>query len=138
MGLFNTADAFRLSAEALEAKKVDSGHAVKPILLCYFHALELFLKALLRQKHSVETLSSKKFGHNIERLVKEAETLGLAIPEEDREVFAKVDTKAMLEARYIETGAKNWPKLEELRHTCKRVRDGVGDLLIKEGLPVRL
>jgi HEPN domain-containing protein len=138
MGLFNTAEAFRLSAIALEAAKVDIGHAIKPILFCYYHALELFLKALLRQKHSVETISSKKFGHNIERLVKEAEMLGLVIVDEDRDVFSAVDTEAMLEARYIRTGSKNLPQLEDLRRSCKRVRDDVGRLLSKAGVPVRL
>ena len=102
LGLFNTADAFELSAIALEDVKVDAGHAASPILVCYYHALELYLKALLRQKHNVETIT--KFGHNIERLVKEAEALGLVIADEDREVFFKADTKAILEARYIRTG----------------------------------
>jgi HEPN domain-containing protein len=136
LGLFNTADAFELSAIALEDVKVDAGHAASPILLCYYHALELYLKALLRQKHNVETIT--KFGHNIERLVKEAEALGLVIADENREVFFKADTKAILEARYIRTGPKRWPQLAELRRACKRVRDGVGDLLREAGVPVRL
>ena len=138
LGLFNTADAFELSAIALQDEKVDSRHAAKPILVCYYHALELYLKALLRQTHSVETLSSKKYGHNLERLLKAAEALGLVVADEDREVFSKADTNAILEARYIRTGAKNWPQLEELRRACKHVRDGVGDLLFKAGVPVRL
>ncbi len=122
---------------ALEDEKVEIGHAASPIRFCYYHALELYFKALLRQKHNTKKIR-EKFGHNIERLVKEAEALGLVVTDEDREVFSKADTKAMLEARYIKTGPKNWPKLEELRHTCKRVRDGVGDLLFKAGVPVRL
>jgi HEPN domain-containing protein len=138
LGLFNTAEAFRLSAMAMKVAKVDSGHAVKPILFCYYHALELYLKALLRQKHGVEELSSNKFGHNIKRLVKKAQALGLVVTDEDREVFAKIDKKAVLEARYIRTGPKNWPQPEELRDTSKRVRDRVGDLLRKAGVLVRL
>ena len=55
------------------------------------------LTVTLRQKHNVETIT--KFGHNIERLVKVAEALGLVIADEDREVFFKADTKAILEAR---------------------------------------
>ena len=137
MGLFNTAEAFWLSAMALDDNKVKIGHAASPIRVCYYHALELYLKALLRQKHSVEAIR-KKFGHNIGRLVNEAEALGLVVTDEDREVFSKADTEALLEARYIKTGAKNWPKLDELRHTCKRVRDGVGGLLLKAGVPVWL
>ena len=137
MGLFNTAEAFRLSAMALEDEKVKIGHAASPIRICYYHALELYLKALLRQKHSVKKIQ-EKFGHNTKRLVEEAEALGLVVTDEDREVFSKADTDAIIEARYIRTGAKNWPELEELRHTCERVRDGVGDLLFKAGVPVWL
>jgi hypothetical protein len=97
----------------------------------------LAFEAPLRQKHNVvETIT--KFGHNIERLVKEAEALGLVIADEDREVFFKAHTKAILEARYIRTGRKRWPQLAELRRACKRVRDGVGDLLRQAGVPVRL
>jgi hypothetical protein len=63
MGLFNTAEAFRLSAMALEDEKVKIGHTASPIRICYYHALELYLKALLRQKHSVKKIK-EKFGHN--------------------------------------------------------------------------
>jgi HEPN domain-containing protein len=109
MGLFNTAEAFRLSAMALEDEKVKIGHAASPIRICYYHALELYLKALLRQKHSVKKIKGN-FGHNTKRLVEEAEALGLVVTDEDREVFSKADTDAIIEARYIRTGAKNWPE----------------------------
>jgi hypothetical protein len=56
MGLFNTAEAWRLSAIALQSAKVDSGFAEHPLRYLHFFALELYLKALLRQKHSVATL----------------------------------------------------------------------------------
>jgi len=92
---------------------------------------------LLRQKHSVKKIK-ENFGHNTKRLVEEAEALEFVVPDKDRGVFSKADTDAIIEARYIRTGAKNWPELEELRHTCKRVRDGVGDLLFKAGVPVWL
>ena len=140
MGLFNIAEAFRLSAMALEDAKVDIGHAASPIRFCYYHALELFLKALLRLKHNVATLSSREFGHNIERLVREAEALGLVVADEDRDyVFAVMaETEAVIEARYIRTGAKAWPQLEELRRACNRVRDDVGGLLVRADVPVRL
>ena len=138
LGLFHTAEAFWLSAMALEGEKVKVTHAAKPIEVCYYHALQLYLKALLRQKHSVEMIR-EKFGHNTKRLVKEAEALGLVITDEDRDVFSIMeDTGAVIEARYIRTEGKTLPALEALSHTCKRVRDGVGDLLFKAGVPVWL
>jgi hypothetical protein len=60
MGLFNTAEAYRLSAIKLRAgKKVKTGHADTPVRLLYYHALELYLKALLRQKYIVKTLRER-------------------------------------------------------------------------------
>ena len=64
LGLFNTAEAYRLSARALQTAKVRHGHADKPLRFLYYHALELYLKALLRQKHSMATVRNK-FGHQI-------------------------------------------------------------------------
>ncbi len=48
MGLFNMAEAYRLSAEALRKAGVAAGHAESPIRFLYYHAIELYLKALLR------------------------------------------------------------------------------------------
>ena len=78
LGLFNTAEAYRLSAMALPALKVNSGFAEMPVRFLYYHALELYLKALLRQKHSIATVRNS-FGHKIKLLVREAETLGLVV-----------------------------------------------------------
>jgi hypothetical protein len=138
LGLFNTAEAYWLSAMALEEAKVKNGHAHTPVRFLYYHSLELYLKALLRQKHSVEKIR-EKFGHKMERLVEEAEKLGLVVADEDREVFSiMADTDAVIEARYIRTGAKTWPTFEALRRTCKSVRGGVGGYLRKAGVLVRL
>lgn len=138
LGLFNTAEAYWLSAIALEEAKVKNGHAQNVVRFLYYHSLELYLKALLRQKHSVEKIS-KKFGHRMKRLVEEAEKLGLVVADEDRKVFSiMADTDAVIEARYIRTGAKTWPTFEALRHTCKSVRGGVGDYLRTAGVLVRL
>jgi hypothetical protein len=82
MGLFNTAEAWRLSAMALQSRKVASGHAEQPVRYLYFHAIELYLKGLLRQKHSVAALE-KKFRHDTNRIVQEAQALGLVIDDQD-------------------------------------------------------
>lgn len=79
LGLFNTAEAYRLSAMALP--KIEHRHAEKLRRFLYYHALELYLKALLRQEHSMATVRDK-FGHKIKLLVREAETLGLVVSEE--------------------------------------------------------
>src|ERR1700722_4747807 len=87
MGLFNYAEAFWKSAVALEKAEVKAGHSASPVRTLYYHAIELYLKALLRQHYSVDKLS-KKFGHNTIRMVKKAQELGLLVMDEDREVLA--------------------------------------------------
>jgi HEPN domain. len=138
MGFFNTAEAFRLSATALEASKVKIGHADKPIRVLTYQALELYLKAMLRQSHNTETIK-RRFGHDTKRLMEEAEMSGFAVTDEDRDVLSRIaDTDAVIEARYIRTGAKNWPTLEEVKRTCNNVRNSVGGFLLKSGVLVRL
>jgi HEPN domain-containing protein len=136
LGLFNMAEAYRLSAHALAKAKVRTGFAGSVIRFCCYHALELYLKALLRRKHSVAKIKNK-FGHDAQRLLKAAEALGLAVNDEDREVFAMMDIEAIIEARYIKTGAKHWPEPDALLRTCNRVRDSVGALLSKAGVLVQ-
>ena len=135
-GLFNTAEAYRLSAIALEQHPVDIGHAAKPVQFLYSHAIELFLKALVRQEHSVETLKDQ-FGHSIKRLLAEAETLGLVVPCEDRDVLAIMEnTDVLLQMRYIKTGLKTLletVELEKLRRTALSIRDRVLDVLLLKG-----
>jgi hypothetical protein len=82
MGLFVTAEAFAVSARALEANPIKHGFRLSPVHVLYFHAIELYLKALLRQKYSVHDLENK-FRHNIKRMTKEAKKLGLKISKED-------------------------------------------------------
>jgi hypothetical protein len=136
LGLFNTAEAYQLSAMALP--EIKHGHADKPLRFLYYHALELYLKALLRQKHSMATVRNK-FGHQIKLLAREAETLGLVVGENDRAVLVLIDdTDAMIDSRYIKTGTKRLATLEALRRTCKSIRDCVGTILRSNGVPVRL
>ncbi len=123
---------------ALRAAKVRHGHADNPVRWLYRHVLELYLKALLRTKHSPKALQ-KKFGHNIERLAKEAEAFGLAVMDEDRAVFANIDSSnAIIEARYIKTGSKTWETFEALNRACDSIRQSVGEILHQSGVPVRL
>ena len=136
LGLFNTAEIYRLSGERLP--EIKHGHAEMPRRFLYCHALELYLKALLRQKHRMATVRNK-FGHQIKLLMREAETLGLVVNENDRTVLTLInDTDAMIDSRYIRTGTKLLVELKALRRTCKSIRDGVGTILRRNDVPVRL
>lgn len=112
MGLFNVAEAYRLSAEELRKARVDAGHAEHPIRFLYYHAVELYLKALLRLRHDVETIR-EDYGHKTLRLVREAENLGLLVDDEDRQIYELMgDTDAVINSRYIRTGWKTSPTIE--------------------------
>jgi hypothetical protein len=81
----------------------------------------------------------RRFRHNIERLVKESEALGLAVANQEREVLAMIaETNAVSDARYIRTGFKVLPTLEALNLTCDRIRQSVGSKLRENGVGVRL
>jgi hypothetical protein len=138
MGLFNTAEAYRLAAIKLGQPAVWGGHAHKPVQFLYCHEIELYLKALLREKHSVETITNK-FRHDTRRLVREAENLGLFVTTRDRDIFATLaDRDALIGMRYIRTGPKALPvNLQALSQTCKSVRDSVANLLRSARMSVR-
>jgi hypothetical protein len=92
---------------------------------------------LLRRKYGVKKLSD--IGHKMKRLLKDAQTMGLIITDDDAAVFSLIgDTDVLIEFRYIRTGAKTWPTLEELNRACNNIRNCVGNLLQKNKLPVRL
>jgi hypothetical protein len=137
MGLFNTAEAYWKSASALAAAKVKAGHADGPVRTLYYHAIELYLKALLRQHYGVDDLT-KEFGHKTARMMAKAEKHGLPIMDEDREVFAFMgDTDVVIRARYIRTGPGTFPTIEALERTCQSLRESVGKMLRKSGVMVR-
>ena len=114
------------------------GHAGLPVRLLYYHAIELYLKALLRQRYCVQKLENK-FRHNIKRMSKRAEALGLSITEEDRQVLDLMASQGVLiEVRYIRAGHKTWPTPEALNRCCISLRLNVGTLLRQNGVMVRV
>jgi hypothetical protein len=139
-GIFHRAEGYWLSAKALQNAKVKHGHAHSPVCFLYYHAIELYLKAFLRQKkHTVDELSSSKFGHKTNRLSARAEELGLVFDEHDKELFGMIgDTDIVIRSRYIRTGAATRPTFESLNATCENLREDIGRLLIKAGAAVRL
>jgi HEPN domain-containing protein len=138
LGLFNLAEAFWRAAHTLADAKVEGGHADSPVRTLYYHAIELYLKALLRQHYNVDDLKHK-FGHRFSQLATEAEGHGLTINDEDRDVLALMaDSDVIMRARYIRTGSGTFHTLEGLERTCRSLRETVGALLRKAKVPVRV
>jgi hypothetical protein len=138
--LFNTAETYWKSAQALYGAKVKATHSSSPVLFLYYHAIELYLKAFLRgHGHSAAELRSRKFGHKICCLTERAAQLGLQYVDEDNEVLSLMSTTdAVIRSRYIQTGFFSWPSPEALDRTCRSLRYIVGAALAKNGSPVRL
>jgi hypothetical protein len=67
--------------------------------------------------------------------MREAETLGVVVRENDRTVLTLIDdTDAMIDSRYIRTGTKRLAALEALCRTCESIRNGVGSILRSNGV----
>jgi hypothetical protein len=138
MGLFNYADAYRMSGEALMAAKIETAHAESPVRFLYYHAIELFLKAFLREHdHSIAELET--FGHRISKLTARAAELGLTFSDRDREVLDLMgEPDVVMRSRYIQTGCFTWPRVEALSDACENIRQDVGAALKQSGVPLRL
>lgn len=140
IGLFNYANSYWRSAEALEEAQLRVTHRDAPICFLYFHAIELYLKAYLRSEgHTVRELRSKMFGHNGINLRDKAQSHGLHFDDEDVDVLGYMgSTDAVIEARYLRTGYFERPANEALRRTCNSLHQSVGEALNKKGFPVRI
>lgn len=139
VGLFHYAESYWLSARALEAKRVKCTHPDEPVNFLFYHAVELLLKAYLRQQGMApRVMASKPFSHNVGALARRAEELGLWLMDEDKEVMALMESSdAVIRSRYIQIGAFRRPTHGALDRTCKSLHETIGHALRAAGLPLR-
>jgi hypothetical protein len=137
VGLFNTARSYWRSAEHLEAAQLKVTHPGAPGTFLFCHAIELYLKAYLRNVgRTVEEL--RQVGHRVARLADAASKSGLPIGREQAEVLSHIDDAGVaIEARYIVTGFKTLPTNEALSDVASALDQTIGAVLRKSGLPVR-
>lgn len=141
IGLFLNAEAYWSGANVLyrsnKRKKRTVPFGEKPLYYCYYHAIELYLKAFLRCQHGVDELEGN-FRHRTIKMMKRAQELGISFDDEDVEVLIMMgDTDAVIRSRYPRTGSFSWPTLEALNRTCKSLRVLVHKGLQKSGVSVR-
>ncbi len=138
LGLFNYANSYRLPAEALLANKISATLPYAPISFLYYHAIELYLKSYLRScGMTVDDLRSK-FGHKAHDLALEASRSGLVLRAEDQELFQfMTSTNAVMEARYIATGAKQIPELSSLSDASLYLHKEIGPKAMQDPLPLK-
>lgn len=141
IGFFLNAEAYWNSANILyrsnKRRKRSLPFGEKPSYYCYYHAIELYLKAVLRCHHGVDELQNK-YGHRSSLLMNRAKELGVHFDDEDVYVLTIMsDTDAIIRSRYTRTGSFIWPTLEALNRTCKSLRVSSHEALRKAGVGVR-
>ena len=137
VGLYHYALSYRAAADALGKQKFHTTHPDAPREFLYFHAIELFLKAYLRNA-GMSVTALKGLSHSTGKL--EAQFLKHRgfLADEDRAVLRLMEeTDAVARARYIVTGYFQKPTMEALARTAKSLSQTVRSNFKASGLPVR-
>lgn len=125
MGMYHFAQSYALSAKCLNEKKVKATHPDAPIRFLYCHAIELYLKSyLLLQGITINVLSSRGFGHNLEKLLSKSIEYGLTITVEHQD-HIQLANQAIRD-RYIETGYQTVLLPETLSAICSNLNQQIG------------
>ena len=126
VALANFAHSYCLSAIELQHAKVDATHPDAVVRYLYYHSIELYLKAyLISHGIDAETLR-KNYGHNIGKLTRKAEELGLEFSEIDADIFDFMSsTDTVITSRYIRLGHHKRIPCDIIQVTCKVLHDQV-------------
>ena len=135
IALFNYAHSYAQSAVTLEENQTDATHWNAPINFLYFHAIELYLKAMLVSLgHDLEALR-KQYGHKVKPLAEMCQGEGLHLsPDAEDIIDLMADTDNVITSRYIRLGTHQRMPLDEYFKMCQslhkqishRVYDGSG------------
>jgi hypothetical protein len=94
----------------------------------YTHAFELAFKALLRA-HGItkRELASKKYGHDLEKLLEASEAKGLVVDEHGKLVVSWLNTFVSDQAfRYLRTGFHSAPVGRDIERAYQNIIKAVG------------
>ena len=137
---FHMAQAYLCDAVVLEATadKPPGGFYGEPVRFLYFHSIELFLKTYLRLQGVEEDKIRKCYGHNLAKIVKEAECQGLSIVELVRAVceYAAGGFDNPMNTRYVETGWVSQIPAHKLREASLELHSKVSGALRANGISV--
>jgi hypothetical protein len=137
VGLYHYAISYRRAADALASVKLKATHPDAPREFLYYHSIELFLKAYLRNA-GVRVQELKKIGHRFDKLAQMYIAKAGFLMDEDQEVLALMSaTDVVPRARYIVTGIVRKPALQALARTAKSLNDTVRVAMKQAGQPVR-
>lgn len=134
VGLYHYGRSYRGAATTLVrsklAKKVTHPDAPRDYL--FIHAIELYLKAYLRNR-GVTVAQLRKLSHNFQSLAQEYEKHDGFLMDEDKDVLALLTAANVLGARYIVTGAFTRATTKALARTAKSLHETVRDALRESG-----
>jgi hypothetical protein len=137
-GLFHYAVSYHGVADYVgKAESLRVTHPDAPREFLYVHAIELYLKAYLRNcGMTVQELRS--IGHRFLDLGAKFEQRGGFLMDEDKSVLTLIDANSTnIESRYIVAGYFHKASMEALVRTCISLRQTVGEALRASGRIVR-
>jgi hypothetical protein len=136
LGLFNFARSYWRSAEQLRASRPDVSHSDAPIMFLYYHAIELYLKAYVRNA-GYDLKQMKDISHNILKAGRAAHDKGLNLSNDDFELLSVINSDDnVIRSRYITTGAHTRPEADALSDLCKYLDNELTTHLIASGFSV--
>ncbi|MFH1340147.1 MAG: hypothetical protein ABIL01_02885 [Pseudomonadota bacterium] len=137
-GLFNYARSYWRSAEQLRVSKPTGiTHPDAPVLFLLYHAIELYLKAMLRSAgHDLKSI--KDISHRITKAGEAAQAAGLYLSQDDTQLLGLIDSyDNVVRSRYITTGAYSRPEEQALGDFCEYLDQNVGQHLLTQGHSLR-
>jgi hypothetical protein len=137
-GYYNFAASYHVAADLIEEQGLKATHPGAPAAFLYYHAIELYLKSVLRL-HGASAKKLRKIGHNFRALRSRAETYGLDLQGDDSEILnLMADGDVWSRSRYLETGRLRTPTLAGLRQTSRTLRQWATHAMREAGHPVRM
>jgi hypothetical protein len=129
-GFFHFAVSYNAAADRLgEENPLRVTHPEEPREFLYVHAIELYLKAYLRDRgKTVQDLY--KLGHSLKALSDEYELTGGTLTQKDKWVIEMLSlNKTNRSARYIQTGYCSKATVPDIQETASNLRVSVGEAL---------
>lgn len=125
--LFEQAEVYRRAAATLQGSDIRSHYSALPIRNLYAHAIELYLKSILRSHgHTLEELGGK-YRNDFRRIKKRAEAYGLRFIGPDKiaiEYFVRTPLSVRL--KYSSTLYYSVPAVSELDGLCQTLKNYIG------------
>jgi hypothetical protein len=136
-GYYNFAASYHVAADLLAEQELRATHPEAPVAFLYYHAIELYLKSVLRL-HGASAKKLQSIGHNFRKLRSRARRYGLRLEGDDSEILELMaDSDVRSRARYLEIGTIRAPTAEGLRRTTSTLRQWAAHAMKEEGLPIR-